>query len=326
MNKISNFLYFRRHNAMTFLEILIALVIMSVAMLPIFGIIHKGAEDTDINASQAYALNKATEILNTVLDNVPFEALRQGIPAGYIKTEDISSNADYKKYDATWAQDMSGMLFPGCKKDGKGWRCQGIVTDPRGISYQVTLRVEDLVSKSAAVDTQPETLKIGGAYPSAPPADFGRKDELVFTFLKNPAKLADPKWIQKYNPFSATSQPPRFETELASDRKTGVAEPNTGVDDTNPQPLNIYRDEGYEDLPANSPRYIDPTATRYTQQMASEKVNYPTSDEASAYCTMKRLIVELQWNLDKTLYDKPAVESTSVQRVHLMTIKGDINR
>jgi len=301
-----------RRRALTFIEIMIALVILAVALLPVFNMIHKGTEDTDLTASQAFAITKASDVLNAALDNIPFEILRMGNP-GYLSISNLPAS-EYSRYDANWLEGIAKMLFPGSTAEGaRGYPCRGIVTDPRGIGYLVTLYVEDLAAPPASADTKPERKQIGAGFPVSAPTDFSSVNELTFSFLQNPGRLSDPKWFQKYNPFTTTAMAPRWETELTPD-KNGVAQPTD----------NIYKDEGY-DAGDDSPRFLNPTAARYTQRMSSEKVNY-TDDDTFAFCTMKRLIVEVQWNMDKRLYKNPDSDGPEIQRVRLITMKGDINR
>lgn len=309
---------------LTFIEIVVAVAILAIAMLPLFSMMSKGASDTDITASQAFALNKATETLNAILDNVPFETLRQGNPAT-LRADDLSGIPEYARFDETWCRKMAEMLFPGTTKDSGGYRCRGVVTDPRGISYQLWLRVEDVAAPPAPANLQPESLAIGTAFdgqdPARLPVDFPAKGEFTFTFLKNPGVLSHPNFVEKYHIFrgvgAVNPQKPRWELECRGNNTNDVSEP----------PINVYLDQvppgGAAD--PNAPTYGNPTASRYTQRMASEKVNY-TSDDNFAYCTMKKLIVEVQWNMEKTLYNKPEVSSGQTQRVHLMTLKGDITR
>ncbi|MBF0500909.1 MAG: prepilin-type N-terminal cleavage/methylation domain-containing protein [Candidatus Riflebacteria bacterium] len=283
-----------RSHGMTLLEIMIGLVIMAVAMLPIFNMIHKSAADTDLMAAQAYAINKATEILNTCLDNVPFETLRNGRPFGYLSVDKLTTIADYQKanINEVWLDRMARMLFnlEPSAKSGKQYPCQGIVTDPRGISYLCTLRVDD-VSDVQSSSRKPEKSKWGNEFPAL--------NELTFSFCLNPEKLQDPEWNVNYD------QSIKNELSLPS----GIAVP------TDTSKLLFYDETDF----------VTPNTIRYTQRHATEKVNY-TSDEAFAYCTMKRLIIEVQWNLNRPEYSNPKAEDAGTQRIHLMTIKADIQR
>jgi len=309
MESSGGFRFSGHARAFTFLEIVIAMGVIAVALIPIFGVIHKGAEETDLNASQAFAINKGSEILNALLDNVPVEAIRAGNPA-VMKTSDLSGVKDYTKYDAVWCKKMAEMLFPDCPDTSGGYSCKGIVTDPRGVSYAVTLKVEDVCASPAPADAKPETTT-----PPKAPTDFPELREMSFSFLRNPAKISSSKWTQQYNPNptgGSLAGFPRWETECV---------PNN----VSESPDSIYTDDNYTGFSADAPRFVNPSGVRFTQRMVAEKVNY-TSDDSFAYCTMKKLIIEVQWNSDRSLYSQPEKEGVGIKRVHLMTLKGDLSR
>jgi hypothetical protein len=122
------------------LEIIIAVAILVVAVVPLFTLMSKQTTDTDLVASQAYAINKASETLNAFLDNVPFAAIRQGNP-GYLAVDDISKMAKFTRYDDNWAKKMSTMLFNNTKKESLGYPCKGIIEDARGTAYLILLKL-----------------------------------------------------------------------------------------------------------------------------------------------------------------------------------------
>lgn len=303
-------------SAFTMLEIILAMAILAATMVPIFYFMTKGASDTDFNVSRMYAISRASETLNAMLDNVPFQALRAGIP-GFIRIDDLNGVEGYEKFDEAWAEKFITTVFPGSEKTSAGWPCQNIVNDPRGQHYKVTLRVEDIPSLAASADLKPEMKMIGTDYPAAAPADFAAFPavEPTFSFLKNPAKLMSQAWHQiKYvpNPVSQMSDGTNhlFEIELPGK----VSENHE----------NFYRDEGYEKYQANAFRFVNPTATRLSQRMAKSEVSY-TNDDNFKYCGLKRLIIEVQWNIEKAYLKNPDQPGTGQRRIHLITIKADID-
>ncbi len=295
--------------AVTFLEIVIAVAILAIALIPLFGLMSRSTVETDRNASQAFAMSKASEVLNTLLDNVPFAAIRQGNP-GFIKTDDLQTRARFKKFNDGWAKKLVPMLFQGSQKESGGWVCRGVISDSRGINYLVHLRVEDVISEIKL--PRSERIQIGTSFPGGAPSDFPETGELSFRFLRNPGLLSDGGWYQDYTDDKNEAGKPYSEFDLASGK--GVAE----------SPVNLYLDQGMESLGANSPRFIDPTAERYTAKMVSEKVPYDASDKF-AWCSMKKLLVQVQWNLDQQYFKTPETTEGRVQRLHLMTIKADID-
>lgn len=294
---------FKKNEAVTFLEIIVAVSIIAIAMIPLFGLMSRETVETDRNVSTAYATNKATEVLNTLLGNVPFAAIRQGNP-GYIRVDDLSDVQRLARYDDNWAERIVPMLFPGSQKGGAGWPCRGIAVDSRGIHYLVHLRVEDV---PAVVRTQrPEEINIGTGFPQGQPVEFSESSEVTFSFLRNPSMLTDPNWVVDYAfDLSETGKPL---VELDLDSQISQA------------PGNIYRDQG----PAGTYRFTDPTAARYKARMVSRGVPYDAPEQFT-HVPFKKLIVQVQWNLEPRYFSNPEHEGSRIQRVHLMTIKGDID-
>ncbi|NCB40055.1 MAG: hypothetical protein EOM80_14935 [Erysipelotrichia bacterium] len=66
----------KKRRGITLLEIMSALLILAFAFIPIFGMIGTGAKDTDISESYIFAQTRARNILDSLLDDVPFFALR----------------------------------------------------------------------------------------------------------------------------------------------------------------------------------------------------------------------------------------------------------
>jgi hypothetical protein len=238
---------------------------------------------------------------------VPFAALRQGNP-GYIRVDDLAGRKKYSRFNDAWAQKMIPILFEGSEKQGSGWPCRGIFTDARGIHYLVHLRVEDVISEQKP--QRPERIKIGNAFPDGSPNSFSETSEMTFSFLRNPAIFSDGNWLQEYT--REPTQRPFAEVDLGAGR--GVSE----------APNNIYQDEGMEACGPDEPRYLDPTAERYTAKMVAEKVPYEASDKYG-WCVMKKLLIQVQWNLDQKNFKNPEATDGRVQRIHLMTVKGDID-
>lgn len=300
---------FRKRKAITFLEIVMAVAIMAVAMIPIFGLISRQTVETDKNASQVFAINKATEVLNSALDNLPFVTLREGNP-GYIKVSDLPQNHRYEGLTSNWAKKMASLLFNNSLEEPNGYQCRGVVKDSKGISYLIHLKIEDV--PSIIRRNKPERLEIGENYPDSDPKEFTEPTETVFSFLKNPSMLSSSNWIQDFAENIDETGKPLTELEL----------PGSGVSES---PTNFYTDEGINNLKGSTKySYLNPTAERFTAKMVMKKVPYET-EESLAWCPFKKLIVQVQWNLEQQYYSDPESEKGNIQRIHLMAIKGDID-
>ena len=300
-----------KKKAITLLEIIIAVTVMAVAMVPIFGMLSRQTVETDKNASQAFAINKASEVLNTLLDNVSFVAIREGNP-GFIRVDDLQSVDKYKdELTLSWAKQISTHLFNNPTEDSNGYRCRGIVTDSRGVSYLVHLKVE--VVPSTVRLNKPERIQIGPNYTGDPldveePKEFVNQKEVNFTFLKNPSILTSSKWLRDFAETPEETGKPFTELEIPG----GVNEPNEI----------FYKDQAS----GNSAKYIyeNPTAERYTAKMVMSKVPYETDDNM-AWCPFKKLIIQVQWCTEPKYYSDPENPKGNIQRVHLIAIKGDID-
>lgn len=298
-----------KKKAITFLEILIAATVMVVAMIPIFGMLSRQTVETDKNASQAFAINKATEVLNTLLDNVSFVAIREGNP-GYLRVDDLPHTEKYSDLDSDWAKKMSSILFNHTNQEANGYKCRGTVTDSKGISYLIHLRVEDVVSTTK--HSKPEQIKIGEGFPNSYPNEFPEQQEVNFAFLKNSSIITSSQWTQDFAESPDETGKPFTELDVNS---KGVSE----------SPQNIYKDEGLDNVKSKTKHsFINPTAERFTAKMVMSKVPYQV-EESLSWCPFKRLIVQVQWNLEPKYYSDPENPKGNIQRIHLIAIKGDID-
>ena len=124
INKIyKNFI--KAKKGVTLMEIMIALLILAFAFIPIIAVIGTSTKDTDVANSYIFAQTTARNILDTLLDDVPFNSI--------ISTESkIAKIHDYKAYKA---DSFLGMI--GSSSD----EAKGEVIDERGTKYDITIYV-----------------------------------------------------------------------------------------------------------------------------------------------------------------------------------------
>ena len=115
--------YIKAKKGVTLMEIMVALLILAFAFLPIIGVIGSSAKDTDVANSAVFAQTTARNILDTLLDDVPFNSI--------ITTESkIARIQKYKNYDPD-----SFLRMIGASSD----EAKGEVFDERGIKYDITI-------------------------------------------------------------------------------------------------------------------------------------------------------------------------------------------
>ena len=140
----------------TLMEIMLALLILAFTFLPIIGTIGTSTRDTDVANSYVYAQTTARNILDTLLDDVPFNCIK-GVDGKY----SIAELTDYSRtsYKIDTFKNMIGAT---------GTKAQGTLIDERGINYEVTIYVYPIKAT---------TLPSGGNVTG---------DELYFSYLPRP--------------------------------------------------------------------------------------------------------------------------------------------
>lgn len=174
-------MYIRGSRGVTLLEIVTALLILAFAFLPIFGMITSGSKDTDVAESYIFAQTTARNVLDSLLDDVPFYSLR-------VAGSDIADIGESN------AESNVGELFDIDPPLGPQYRvasflrsigndpatdqfARGELTDDRGIKYKIKIFVFPVPSNATFdLDTdmsfryqpRPEFEKQAGWYTTAP--------------------------------------------------------------------------------------------------------------------------------------------------------------
>lgn len=132
------------------MEIMIALLILAFAFIPIIAVIGTSTKDTDVANSYVFAQTTARNILDTLLDDVPFNSI-------IITESKIAKIKKYKNYDPD-----SFLSMIGASDD----EAKGEVIDERGTKYNITIY----------------------AYPIAASKDENHdiSNELLFSYLPRP--------------------------------------------------------------------------------------------------------------------------------------------
>jgi len=131
----------RAARGITLLEILGAMLILAVAFIPIIGVISSGSADTDVTNSYIFAQTTARNILNTVLDNVPFQSIRVS-SANVADIGDSNSEPNVgeiikiPKYEDSVASFLEMIGNP-----GGDYFARGQLVDERNTQYKIKLFV-----------------------------------------------------------------------------------------------------------------------------------------------------------------------------------------
>lgn len=129
----------KQRRGVTLLEIMSALLILAFAFLPLIGVIGTSSSDSDVANSHVFAQTAARNILDTLLEDVPFNAFR--VAAGKVSDLDGSNPQDniaeifnHGTFDRTSFLAMLG------NTSGDNY-ARGEITDERGIIYKTRIYV-----------------------------------------------------------------------------------------------------------------------------------------------------------------------------------------
>ena len=157
MNKILHS-FITNKRATTLMEIMLAVVILAFTFIPIIVTIGTSTKDTDVSNSYVYAQTTARNILDTLLDDVPFNSIK-GVEGKYSIAELVASkDLNGKDYTIKTFNDMFGV--------GTAGTAQGVLTDERGTKYTVTMYVYPI--------------------PASSKEDGRKANELLFHYLPKP--------------------------------------------------------------------------------------------------------------------------------------------
>ena len=141
-----NLINTRDKKGMTLMEIMVALLILAFAFLPIIGVIGTSTKDTDVANSYVYAQTTARNILDTLLDDVPFNSIKEGTSG----EDKVAKLYDYGTYKVDSFLDMIGAT----NEDAKGE-----IVDERGTTYTIKIYCFPIpVSKGSGIDVSNEIL------------------------------------------------------------------------------------------------------------------------------------------------------------------------
>ena len=154
----------------TLIELMAAIFILAIAFMPIIGVMSGSASDTDVAKSHAFAQTSARNILDTLLDSVPFYAIEQA--DGDVGDLDGSNAEDsIARIVEVDGLDFDPQSFLRMLGNGEGGSepvdnfGRGTLIDERGTRYNVKLFVVPIPVSTTGLD---------------------RANELIFTYLPRP--------------------------------------------------------------------------------------------------------------------------------------------
>ncbi len=128
-----------RKKGMTFVEVMLAFLILGMIFLPIFTFLTGAVKDTEKFYTETIAISRAKFIMDSIMFQIPWRAIRQGNPCRFEDPKDVAGiNAFLRKA-------IPRMFGDGCETpDSDVFVGDGIYTDRKGFKYRARVKVVDL--------------------------------------------------------------------------------------------------------------------------------------------------------------------------------------
>ncbi len=167
----------QKRKGLAFVEVMIACLLLAVILLPMFNFLTSSVKDTETTYAEVIAISRAKMIMDTLLYQVPWRAIRQGNPC----TIDDPKDEDEAK--AFFKDVIPDIFGEGCSGTGDGnFIGDGIYTSEAGFKFRARVKVVDLDHDSMGSQELTFTVRTNGG------------DHKSFKFNEITSKDADGKY------------------------------------------------------------------------------------------------------------------------------------
>ena len=135
-------------SGLSFIEVVIASIMLVVLLLPVFNFLNNSVKETERIYVEVMATSRAKQIMDTILFQLPWRALREGNPCIFCDPlQDDPVKRDYPevKGAAQFIRDIiPEIMGEGCKVDEKQFKGDGIYKSDKGFLIRARVKVVDL--------------------------------------------------------------------------------------------------------------------------------------------------------------------------------------
>lgn len=169
---------YRLSRGITFVEVMLAFLILGLVFLPIFSFLTNAVKETEKFYTETIAISRAKFIMDTLMFQIPWRCIREG-SSGIGKIDDPK---DVPGINAFIARVVPRMFGDGTGPTGGAYKTDGLFTCRKGFKYRARLKVVDLDYDSTSAN--PITFSI----------DVPGKDYPEFHINQLTSKDADDKY------------------------------------------------------------------------------------------------------------------------------------
>ena len=153
-------------SGITFVEVMLAFLILAMVFLPIFMFLTGAVRDTERFYSETVAISRAKFIMDTLMFQLPWRSLRYGNPAKIDDPNDVAG------VNAFISRVVPKMFGDGTGPKSGAYIADGIYTCRKGFKYRARLKVVDLDYDSTSAN--PITFSIDVPGKSYDPFDINK--------------------------------------------------------------------------------------------------------------------------------------------------------
>lgn len=133
----------RGRRGITFIEIMIAILILAALLLPVYQFMNSAVRETERFNAEAVAISQAKFIMDTLMFQIPWRAIRAGNPAIFDDPKAVPAVQ-------TILNTLMPRLFGSVRDDPMAG--DGLLTDKKGFLYRIRLKCVDLDEVEFAID------------------------------------------------------------------------------------------------------------------------------------------------------------------------------
>jgi hypothetical protein len=140
-----------KKHGITFVEVMLAFLILALVFLPIFSFLTGAVKDTEKFYTETIAISRAKFIMDTMMFQIPWRCLRQGSSGQPGEIEDPKGVAGVKGFLRKVVPRMFG---DGCQLSTNKFVCDGLFKCRKGFLYRARAKIVDLDYDSSASPIQ----------------------------------------------------------------------------------------------------------------------------------------------------------------------------
>lgn len=129
----------KKNTAITFVEVMIAFLILGAVFLPIFMFLTGAVKDTERFYTETVAISRAKFIMDSMMFQIPWRSIRFGNPCGFHDPKDVDG------VNGLLSRAIPKMFGDGCETaDAKKFVGDGLFKCRKGFMFRARAKVVDL--------------------------------------------------------------------------------------------------------------------------------------------------------------------------------------